>query len=109
MNKLRTLSNGNVIFWCPGCDHPHSINVKTDTRPRWVWNGDMVEPTFSPSILVTTRWSQNEPDMKDDVCHSFVRDGMIEFLGDCTHKLKGQTVPIADWPYDTGEYGGVID
>src|SRR5436309_254590 len=29
-----------------------------------------------------------------DVCHSFVRDGLIEFLGDCTHPLAGRTVPL---------------
>ena len=32
------------------------------------------------------------------VCHSFVTDGRIRFLGDCTHALKGQTVPIPEWP-----------
>lgn len=35
---------------------------------------------------------------RDEVCHSFVRAGKIEFLGDCTHALKGQTVPLPDWP-----------
>lgn len=30
----------------------------------------------------------------DFVCHSYVRDGQIQFLGDCTHKLAGQTVPL---------------
>ena len=30
------------------------------------------------------------------VCHSFVREGKIEFLGDCTHALKGQTVDLND-------------
>jgi len=31
-------------------------------------------------------------------CHSFVRDGRIEFLSDCTHALKGQTVDLPDLP-----------
>lgn len=30
------------------------------------------------------------------VCHSFVRNGRIEYLGDCTHHLKGQTVDLPD-------------
>ncbi len=34
---------------------------------------------------------------KDEVCHSFVTDGQIQFLGDCTHKLAGQTVPLSAW------------
>jgi hypothetical protein len=28
------------------------------------------------------------------VCHSFVREGQIQFLGDCTHAFAGQTVPM---------------
>lgn len=27
-------------------------------------------------------------------CHSFVRDGQIEFLSDCTHALAGKTVSL---------------
>lgn len=33
-------------------------------------------------------------------CHSFIRNGMWEFLGDCAHKLASQTVPmvpVPDW------------
>jgi hypothetical protein len=32
------------------------------------------------------------------ICHTFIKAGMIEFLGDCTHKLKGQTVPLPPLP-----------
>lgn len=39
----------------------------------------------------------------DNVCHSFVRAGKIEFLGDCTHALAGQTVALPDWPDDDAE------
>ena len=38
---------------------------------------------------------QVEPTPK--VCHSFVRDGRIEFLSDCTHELAGQTVELEEW------------
>lgn len=30
------------------------------------------------------------------VCHSFVTDGKIQFLSDCTHDLAGQTVDMVD-------------
>jgi hypothetical protein len=30
-------------------------------------------------------------------CHSFVTDGRIQFLGDCTHHPVGQTVPLPPW------------
>lgn len=33
---------------------------------------------------------------KPKVCHSFVRNGKIEYLNDCTHELAGQTVELLD-------------
>jgi hypothetical protein len=84
--KLRSVDvagGSAVAFWCPGCDHAHMVAI---SGPKaWGYNGDAEKPTFTPS------W-------RDEVCHSFVRDGQIQFLGDCTHALKGQTVPLPDWP-----------
>lgn len=31
------------------------------------------------------------------VCHSFITDGQIQFLNDCTHPLAGQTVPLPNF------------
>jgi len=31
------------------------------------------------------------------VCHSFVRDGQMQFLCDCTHALRGMTVTLEDF------------
>ena len=39
-------------------------------------------------------WYKTAPDR---VCHSFVTDGNIQFLSDCTHSLAGQTVPLEAW------------
>jgi hypothetical protein len=36
-------------------------------------------------------------DYPESRCHSFVKDGWIQFLGDCYHELKGLTVEIPDW------------
>lgn len=72
----------SVFFDCPGCKFLHSIRIKPD---GWEWNGDLVLGTFSPSLLV--RWP-------DGRCHSFIRDGRIQFLSDSTHDLAGQTVDI---------------
>lgn len=36
-------------------------------------------------------------EMVKTVCHSFVTDGNIQFLDDCTHELKGKTVPLEDF------------
>jgi hypothetical protein len=104
-------------FWCPGCDEPHQIR----TAPTgWGWNGDLVKPTFTPSVLVTSGhyaqgsdsqttgecWCNLEartgekPHWQCMCCHSFVTDGRIQFLGDCTHALANQTVDLPAWPWD---------
>lgn len=89
---LRSGQGNSLMFWCPGCDGPHRIQHGEGTGPRWGWNGSVDKPTFTPSILV--QW--NEP-AGDRVCHSFVTDGRIQFLNDCTHELAGQTVAIPEW------------
>lgn len=69
-------------------------------RPSWTWNGDPESPTFEPSILVSYNGSDAGQTDEDGfkappaVCHSFVTDGQIRFLGDCTHALAGRTVPL---------------
>lgn len=97
--KLRTLEGGRVAFMCPGCKELHQVIVEGEGRPRWDFNDDYDRPTFTPSILV--RYPAN-PGATEEfiewrterVCHSFVRDGRIQFLGDCTHALAGQTVEL---------------
>ena len=78
------------LFWCPGCDTAHGPN---DT---WQFNGDVDKPTLSPSVLV----NQGRRNPGSHVCHSFVRDGQIQFLSDCTHDMAGQTIELPDWPDD---------
>jgi hypothetical protein len=65
---------------------------------RWHWNGDSEKPTLSPSILQTCGPypEGSSRSGKTDVCHCFVRDGVIEFLGDCTHALAGKTMPLPE-------------
>lgn len=115
-SKLRRLEGGRVAFECPGCGHIHAVTVADDGRHHpghaWGFNGDGDRPTFTPSILVRTpewvppvtgenleEWKRNPwPQTKvETVCHSFVTDGRIQFLGDCTHALAGQTVDLPDF------------
>jgi hypothetical protein len=80
-------------FRCPGCEMTHAFRTEGE-EPRWQFNGDVERPTVSPSLLVSwTQGKQREP----RTCHSFVRDGMIQFLADCTHALAGKTVPLEPW------------
>jgi hypothetical protein len=56
---------------------------------NWTWNGDTEKPTLRPSILT----SDGERGTR---CHSWVTDGNVQFLDDCTHELKGQTLPLLE-------------
>jgi hypothetical protein len=57
---------------------------------RWSWNGDTERPTLKPSILT---WGGS---VDTDRCHTFVNDGMVQFLSDCSHGLAGQTLDLLD-------------
>ena len=88
-------------FKCPACgtDHFISIGPKSHFDARWTFNGDYDNPTINPSILVTCNIPEGVkviPNVRR--CHSFVRDGKIQFLGDCTHDLAGKTVELPDYP-----------
>ena len=103
---LRTGEDGALFFNCPGCGERHMVRTGAGAGPRWGFNGDYDRPTFTPSVLVTWSEPSDVPEEFDDtskdqkkVCHSFVTDGHIQFLGDCTHALAGQTVPLP--PFET--------
>ena len=106
MSKVKTTVDGCKIFKCPGCDDYHVLNVSGQGQPCWTFNGDHERPTFSPSILARYDWLEGE---KPEVCHSFVKDGKIELLSDCTHKFAGQTLDIPEWPHPPGTFGGVVE
>jgi hypothetical protein len=59
----------------------------------WTFDGNLDAPTLSPSIL----WCEIVVDGVE-VCHSFLRNGVFEFLSDCTHEHAGQHVPMPDLP-----------
>jgi hypothetical protein len=99
MNKIAVI-NDIAKFRCPGCHAIHRIPVaSTEYGSRWSWNGSLSVPTFNPSIL--TRIQPTELGRPEKICHSFVRTGRIEFLGDCTHSLAGQTVDLPVWTPET--------
>lgn len=105
MSRAKIIVDDDKRYWgvritCPGCKSWHTLPTdwmpagyerspypSAENRPSWNFNGDLEKPTFEPSIL--TRAGSN-------VCHSFVRDGRIQFLGDCTHALAGKTVDLPE-------------
>jgi len=44
-----------------------------------------------------------EPGDPPEHCHSFIRDGQIEFCSDSTHELAGKTVRLLEWTEGDGE------
>ena len=71
-------------------------------HPVWEWNGDLNNPTVSPSIRISYPANPNALEefkewRLERCCHMFVKDGKIQFLNDCTHLLAGLTVDIPDW------------
>ena len=97
-------SSHGYSFYCPGCSHAHTIN----TNPGgWGFDGNLESPTFTPSVLLM---HEAKPDAAPGfeewrtkrICHSFVTAGRIQFLGDCTHALVGQTVDLPDFPEHYG-------
>jgi hypothetical protein len=103
--------NTTLTFQCPGCGYAHSVDL-----PRWTFNGDLAMPTLSPSLLIKSghyashfnaeedtcwcKYNEEHPDKKAPfacgICHSFVNEGRIQFLNDCTHSLAGQTVDLPE-------------
>ena len=89
---IARLNGDRLSLWCPGCDTLHQVDVGL-----WTWDGDTERPTISPSIL--TKMEVSPPNAHlSQVCHSFVRAGRWEFLGDSTHALAGQTVDCVPIP-----------
>lgn len=80
-----------VMTWCPGCDelHPFTVEVYDGSdKPRWDWDGNLESPTFNPSMLSYGKKR----------CHSFLRNGVWEFLSDSEHDKAGQKVPMVPLP-----------
>lgn len=121
--KLRNIEGGRLGYWCQGCEQMHQVAVGEGPGPRWGWNGDVEKPTFTPSVLVwwtepanignpealrrdvseaQARRDAGEQNVKvpqvDKRCHTFITDGRVQFLGDCTHQYAGQTLDLPDLP-----------
>lgn len=120
MSKIRRIdhhSPAGVLygyeFRCPGCGGKHLLPVGfggNGVHARWSFNGSMDRPTFTPSVLArgveqvfdaggnwTGEWKKDASGASVPyVCHSFVTDGRIQFLGDSTHSLAGQTVDLPE-------------
>ncbi len=102
---------GGYAHYCPACEEMHAFAVDTPFRngAQWSFDGNLDAPTFSPSVNITTGPypSDDEKAGRTDVCHYFLKAGQLQFLGDCTHALRGQTVPLPELPQGLRDPGGI--
>ena len=95
---LKEIGNASAaLMYIPGVPCHILINLE-GPHPVWVWNGDKRNPSISPSILTRLNWGA---DGKEICNHVFVREGKIQYLGDCTHEYAGMTLELpklCDWP-----------
>jgi len=103
---LRTVAGG-FAHWCPGCERLHVIMTHSDPKfpgPVWSFDGNVEAPTFNPSVRITYNGSdagQVRPSgsrAPAACCHYFLHGGKLQFCGDSTHELAGQTVPLPELP-----------
>lgn len=87
-----------LMLWCPGCAMAGSgllmipVSDTKGKRPQWTWNGSLELPSLSPSIRTRTTMNGSF------ICHSFLTNGIWDFLTDSTHPLSGRKVPVEDLP-----------
>lgn len=117
VKSVRHWSNGSdgsclglaVHIWCPGCQSLHAPRFRCPEHggpPEGpVWDGDPYSDPFTmePSLLVNGRGGSTPANPR---CHSFIRNGQWEFLGDCEHELRGfyPLEPLPNWLCDGGDY-----
>ncbi len=82
---------GHYVFQCPGCQQGHMINVDpANGPPCHTLSGPPESPTIRASVFANPTGKPEQ----GPKCHSFVTEGKIQFLNDCTHSLAGQTVEL---------------
>lgn len=97
----------HLTFIIPGPAGRLTLPVQThgrrDGTHNWSWNGDTEKPTLRPSILTTgTRFKGGDPYDKSNWaefrCHIWLNDGQAQFLDDCTHEFRGETIMLPHLP-----------
>lgn len=94
---------------------PIILKGKREGTGCWTWNGDTERPTLKPSVLTQSGcfdvnhrlgnscWCiYNKEHPNENVpfncfrCHSWINEGQVLFLSDCTHELKNQTLDLLE-------------
>lgn len=96
-------STGKGLFPCSVEEATHVMMEKPGPLPNitlpiilkgsragtncWSWNGDTEKPTLKPSLLQQAG---------EHRCHTWINDGKVQFLSDCSHEYAGQTLDLLE-------------
>ena len=75
------------LYMCLGCGYEHAFVLRSEGGNH-SFNMDLENPTVLPSLM--------QDFTKGRRCHSFIRNGRIQYLSDCWHDLKGQTIELPE-------------
>jgi hypothetical protein len=78
----------------------------------WSFNGNINSPTFTPSFLhkgnllvydENGKWNgewqrDGSGNLISYICHYILTNGVLNFCGDSTHALRGQSVAMSELP-----------
>lgn len=89
---------------CP-CGWHKFPKERLSNGAAWTFNGDMVKPTFTPSMNVHINPPGQHHNSECDTwrCHFIVTDGCVYRCGDCTH-APATSHPLTPWPADKVAY-----
>lgn len=78
---------GGYAHWCRACRTMHRLAAP------YVFDGDSNRPTFKPDIRI-----ERASGVQREVCHYIINRGLIQFLDDCTHEMRGRLIPLTVLP-----------
>src|SRR4051812_36960049 len=92
MAKIKSV-NGSQAFFCLGCKALHLIDT------RWVFNYNHEKPTFKPDCCVMVGpMPEGHPFAgRSFKCHFTIVDGVINYMADSTHDMKGMSLHLPDF------------
>jgi hypothetical protein len=89
---------GKYYFFCPGCAEYHSVSTTRPNANGTVFriSGTLQLPTVTPMInrSIEKFNSSKHANNPAHVCNSFIVEGKIRFLENCTHALAGRQVDL---------------
>ena len=83
-----------------------SFRIAGNSTGAWVARHSRLPSRFTGKQTVkdekgewTGEWVRGpDGEALDDCCHYILTDGVLNFCGDCTHALRGQSVPLPELP-----------